>query len=195
MSDTQITQWETKAKTGLLRKDDSLTTIAEGLKSAMQGIFGSTLISSSGLTLESMGIKPVKDYTDKNGLYNIADDNTLTQTLQNNLEAVKELFTKNATATDVSNSGIIVKLADVVNKNVTGLSSTLMLKVGTDSYNTYNSDLAKQITSMKSQISEMEDDLTDRENKLYSKYATLESALSKLQSQQNSLSSYFAGSN
>jgi flagellar hook-associated protein 2 len=142
-----------------------------------------------------MRIKPVKDYTDKNGLYNIADDNTLTQTLQNNLEAVKELFTKNATATDVSNSGIIVKLADVVNKNVTGLSSTLMLKVGTDSYNTYNSDLAKQITSMKSQISEMEDDLTDRENKLYSKYATLESALSKLQSQQNSLSSYCAGSN
>ena len=47
MTDNQITSWETKAQTGLLRKDSDLERIASAMKSAM-----SSVMSGSGLYLE-----------------------------------------------------------------------------------------------------------------------------------------------
>ncbi|MBC2455908.1 flagellar filament capping protein FliD [Clostridium beijerinckii] len=192
MSDDEIKKWETKAQTGLLRRDSNLQDLAASMKDAMSGIFGSGLISSSGLTLESIGIQPVKDYTDKNGLYTI-DEEKLTQALSNNLDGVKELFIKNASSTDLSNAGIVPKLGDVLYTKVKKSNSVFNNLAGDDSgVSSLTNDLTKQITEMKQKISDMEDDLTDRENRLYSKYAKLESSLSELQSQQNSFSSYFS---
>jgi len=195
MKDTDITNWQNKAQTGLLRKDDDLENIAASLKDAMSGISGSDLISASGLTLEKLGIKPVDDYKEKNGTYTIADEDKLTKALQENLDGVKALFTQNYGGTDLSKAGIIPKVRDVIEKNLTKSDSVLVKKVGTEEYNTYNSELSKQITDMKNKIVEMNKDLDDREQNLYTKYSKLETALTKLQSQQSTLSSYFGSSN
>jgi len=196
MKDTDITNWQNKAQTGLLRNDSDLKDIASGLKNVMTGIFGSSVVSSSGFTLEKIGIKPAEDYKEKNGMYTVADEDKLTKALQNNLDAVKDMFTKNSTATDVSNSGIIPRLKDLIDNNLNGSKSVLGKKVGTEEYNTYNSDMSKQISDMKKKIVEMNTALNEREQNLYTKYSKLESALSKMQSQQSTLSSYFnTGSN
>jgi len=76
MTDSQITAWEKKAQTGLLRKDSDLQRIAREMKSAM-----STVISGSGLYLEKIGITPVKDYAEKNGMLTV-DESKLTTALQ-----------------------------------------------------------------------------------------------------------------
>lgn len=190
MTDTQITQWETKAKTGLLHNDSYLDELAQSMKDAMSGITGDKMVSSSGLTLEKMGIKPVEDYSSQNGLYEV-DDAALTTALENNMDAVQELFSKN-TGT-VSSSGLGKQLGDVMWNQVKKTDSTFDSLAGTENgKNALTNDLSKQITDMKKKIAEMKTDLDDRENTLYTKYAKMESALSKLQSQQSSLSSYFS---
>ncbi len=60
MSDTEIEAWEKKAQTGLLKNDSDLRRIQSAMKSAM-----SSMMSSTGLTLESIGIEPVDNYTTK----------------------------------------------------------------------------------------------------------------------------------
>ncbi len=72
----------------MLRKDNDLERIASEMKSAM-----STVISGSGLSLEKIGIAPVKDYTDKNGMLTI-DEDKLTTALEENGGDVKDLFTR-----------------------------------------------------------------------------------------------------
>ncbi|OOM77924.1 flagellar capping protein [Clostridium puniceum] len=194
MTDDQITKWETKAKTGLLRKDDTLEDLAEGMKSAMTGIFGNSLISSSGITLEKIGITPIKDYTTQNGMYEV-DEEALTKALEENFDGIKEMFIKNASSDDTSNSGIIPKLTKVLYDNVKKSDSVFKKLAGDENgVSSLTSDLSKQITEMKKKIAEMEDALTDRENRLYTKYSSLESALTKMQSQQDSLASYFTSS-
>jgi len=194
MSADQITAWETKAKTGLLRSDDNLENLAASMKSAMSGIFGSGIISSSKLTLEDIGIKPVADYKELNGTYTI-DTDKLTKALQDNFDGVKDLFVKDAASTDVSNSGVIPKLEKVLLDNVKKSDSVFNKIAGDDSgVSALTNDLTKQITEMKKKIALMETDLTDREDKLYAKYSKVESALSKMQSQQTSLSSYLGNS-
>ena len=56
MTDKQIEKWEKKAQTGLLRIDCYLTAFANDMKSSM-----TTMMSSSGLSLEKIAIKPVQD--------------------------------------------------------------------------------------------------------------------------------------
>lgn len=79
-----------KAQTGLLKNDSDLRRIQSAMKSVM-----SSMMSSTGLTLESIGIEPVDNYTTKNGMYKI-DEDKLTKALQNNAEEVKDLFTRSS---------------------------------------------------------------------------------------------------
>ena len=62
MSESEIESWEKKASTGLLRNDSDLRRIQSAMKSTM-----SSMMSSTGLTLESIGIEPVDNYT-KHGI-------------------------------------------------------------------------------------------------------------------------------
>ncbi|MCI1477734.1 MAG: flagellar filament capping protein FliD [Clostridium beijerinckii] len=186
MTDDQIKKWETKAQTGLLRKDSYLESLTSSMKSAMR------TMSDSGLDLEEMGITPVKDYTDKNGMFTI-DEDKLTKALEANPEKVKDLFLKASTSDKANDGGILSKLYNAFQASTQSTTSAIVLKAGveggvTDITSLLSKDLAKRQTA----INEMEDQLTDRENALYSKYSKLETALSQLKSQQSSLSSYFS---
>jgi len=188
MTETQIEKWEKKAQTGLLRKDDYLEEITRNMKDAM-----SSIMDGTGLSLESIGIEPVKyEYTDKNGLLKINDEK-LTKALETNFEGVKDLLIKGVTTNDAKNGGVFTKLKVAMYEDTISPSQSLLLKhVGTDtSYNSLTNEMSKNLTDMKKRVQEMEKGLQTREDGLYRKYASLESALSSMQAQQNSLSSYF----
>lgn len=189
MSDDQITKWETKAQTGLLRKDSYLESLASDMKSSMRAM------SDSGIDLEDIGIKPVKDYTDKNGMFTI-DEDKLTKALEANPEKVKDLFLKPNTTSTSKDGGILAKLQDTFQVSTQSTTSAIVLKAGVSGGVTdLTSLLSKDITNKQKKIDEMETGLVDRENSLYSKYSKLETALSNLKSQQSSLSSYFGSGN
>lgn len=188
MSDKQIEQWETKAQTGLLRKDDDLRTLADNMKDVM-----SSLMSSTGLSLERIGITPVNDYKELNGTFEI-DEDKLTAALQNNFDDVKDLFTRGYLDDDTKNAGIIPKMKELINNNFVKFDSVFNKKAATSGVYALTNEMTKQITEKKKLIAQMNEDLNDRQESLYSKYSALETAMAKAQSQQSSMSSWFGTS-
>lgn len=183
MSDSQIQKWETKAQTGLLRRDSDLQRIADNMKGAMGAT--QSLLQSSGLSLEKIGIKPVQNYQDKNGLYTV-DEDKLTTALQTNGDQIKTMFTKMPSSDTAEDGGILQKLKKVLNDETISSDSPLSKKAGFEGTATfYDNELTRQLAEEKKKIDEMTADLTDRENKLYSKYSKLESAMNSLNSQQS----------
>lgn len=182
MTEDQITAWETKAKTGLLRKDTDLQRITNAMKSAM-----SSVMSGSGSYLESIGINPVKDYTDKNGMFTV-DEDKLTKALEDNAGNVKDLFTRTKSTTD--KGGVLTQLAATLKSEFKTSTSVLSKKVGLEGMSTeYNNILSKSIYNKKLLIADLNDKFTDKETALYNKYSALETALQTLNSQQASLTS------
>lgn len=182
MTDDQITAWEKKVQTGLLRNDGDLGRIASKMKSAM-----SSVMSGSGLYLEKMGITPVKNYGDKNGIYTV-DEEKLTQALQENAANIKDLFTRASSGTD--KGGIFTQFASTFKSEFKTSTSSLSKKVGLYGTSTeYNNTLTTSIAKKKQLISHLNDSFTDKENALYKKYSNLESALQSLNAQQSSLAS------
>ncbi|MBE6086952.1 MAG: hypothetical protein E7206_02635 [Clostridium beijerinckii] len=182
MTDSQVTAWEKKAQTGLLRKDSDLERIVSEMKSAM-----STVISGSGLSLEKIGISPVKDYTSKNGMLTV-DEDKLTKALENNAGDVKDLFMRASTPTDPG--GAMTQLKSVLNDEFKKSTSSLSKKAGlvgssTESDNTLTNNIYKK----KTLISELNSKLSDKENALYKKYSNLETAMENLNAQKSSLAS------
>jgi flagellar hook-associated protein 2 len=185
MTDDQIEKWETKAKTGLIRRDSDLERITNAMKSAM-----SSVMSGSGLCLEKIGIKPVANYAEKNGTYTINEE-TLTQALEENAGNVKDLFTRAASTTNTKDKGgIFTQLASTLKGEFKSSTSSLAKKVGLDGTSTqYSNTLTKNIYAKKLLIADLNDSYTDKETALYNKYSALETALQTLNSQQASLTS------
>jgi flagellar hook-associated protein 2 len=184
MSADQIKAWETKAQTGLLRKDNDLQRITSAMKSAM-----SSVMSGSGLYLEKIGISPVKNYADKNGMLTV-DEDKLTQALEGNAGDVKDLFTRSASTTDNQKGGVLTQLKSALYSEFKTSTSSLSKKVGLVGTSTeYNNTLSLSIYNKKQSITQLNSSLTDKENALYKKYSNLETALQTLNSQQASLTS------
>lgn len=183
MSDKQIETWETKATTGLLRRDSDLQRITQGMKSAM----GATqaLLQSSGLSLEKIGIEPVRNYTDKNGTYKV-DGDKLEEALKTNADQIKTMFTKLPSSDTANDGGILQKLKKVLNDETMSSDSILSKKAGFEGTSTYlDNTLTKKLKEEQKKIDEMTKSLSDREQKLYSKYSKLETAMNSLNSQQD----------
>lgn len=188
MSDSEVELWNKKVETGIFRNDSDLTRIANEMKTAMQ-----TMMSDTGLKLEDIGISPVDDYKTKNGTLKI-DDAKLTDALENNMDAVKQLFTSSNKTTTLENGatyqsgGVISSLSDTFQKEFVYSSKSLLIqKAGTKTLS-ITSTISKELTDRQKIIDDMNEALTTRENNLYNKYSKLETALGKLYSQQNWLS-------
>ncbi|VYT90066.1 flagellar filament capping protein FliD [Clostridium butyricum] len=180
MSDSEIEAWEKKAQTGLLKNDSDLKRIQSAMKSAM-----SSLMSGTGLTLESIGIEPVDNYTTKNGTFTI-DEAKLTKALQENGANVKDLFTRPASGSD--KGGVLVQLQSTLRSEFKSSLSSLSQKIGFSGTSTENSNtLSKNIIKQKKLITELKDKYSTKETALYNKYSSLEVMLEKLNAQSNSL--------
>lgn len=186
MSESEIESWEKKASTGLLRNDSDLRRIQSAMKSTM-----SSMMSSTGLTLESIGIEPVDNYTTKNGTFKI-DEDKLSKALQNNAEEVKDLFTRSVTKDENGNvidkGGVLTQLQSVLNSEFKSSSSSLSKRIGFDGTSTASSNtLSKNITKQKKLVEQLQEKYTTKETALYKKYSNLEVMLEKLNAQTNSL--------
>lgn len=203
MSDKEIELWNTKVEEGQLYKDSDLTRITNALKESMRSV-----ISGTGLSLEAIGINPVKDYTgNKNGTFSI-DETKLTSALEDNMDSIIDLLIKYPPKELTGNekkdplklaeynkayeqSGIFYKLKDILNSEVMKSNSILSKKVGIEGTSTFtNNTLTKNISDYETKISEMKTEMARREQLLYSKYANLETIMNNYNSQQSYLLSY-----
>lgn len=172
MSDTQITQWETKAKSGLMNNDSILAGLVNKMRNAMTSFVnnGSTYNS-----LASIGITS-HSYTDQGKLY--VDEDKLRAALQNDPDGVKNLFIQ--TGTGVGNQGVIQSLSDSLNDAY----NQLVDKAGSTSGSQYDqSFLGKDLSSLQTQISDMTTLLQAKEQSYYNQYDAMQQAVQQFQSQ------------
>ena len=181
MSDEEVEKWEDKIKGSLLRRDSTLGSIIDTMRSVMTG---TTITASNGksYSLGNLGITTGTDYKEY-GLLHIKGDeddteyadstNTLQNLLNEDPDVVAEVL-----------SGITNKLYDSLNKKMssTRLSSALTF------YN--DKEMNSQLSDYKKDISDWEEKLAELEDRYYKQFTAMETAMSKLNSQQNMFTSY-----
>jgi len=208
MSDTEITSWNEKAKTGLLENDSIITNLMSNMRSTLY-----SSVSGCTNTLYSIGIT-TDSY--ENGGKLIIDSAKLKEAVEDDPQDVLNLFTQKSTtesgtsarllttdqrAARKSEAGLMWNLYDSIEDTVStstdlsGNKGTLLEKAGEtgDSSATDNS-LYKQITKYTTQLSDLETYLNDKEDSYYKKFTAMETYISKMNSQLSSFSSNFSSS-
>lgn len=181
MSDTEIEKWEEKGKSGILRRDTTLST----LMSAMTGVMSkSYTINGKNYALSSFGIKTLgilNSGKNEQNAYHIdgdADDDSTSSNTDKLMAAI---------ASDPDGvTTFFQKLAsDLYDKLGENMTSTTLRSYGTF-YN--DKEMAKEYSDYTKTISRWEEKVADIEDSYYKKFAAMESALAELQSQTSQLS-------
>ncbi|MBE7681620.1 flagellar filament capping protein FliD [Paenibacillus sp. P13VS] len=175
MKEDDITKWTEKAKSGLFKNDDILSSLITEMRSTITSQLG---------PLSSIGITTGKYY--ENGKLKI-DEKKLKEAIADNPQKIVDILQGPLSA---PNEGILDKLADKVNAALDKIS----LKAGTDKFSTdlnsiykEESVMGKRLKNYNKQIKEMQTRLTSAEERYYKQFTAMETAMSKYQSQSSSL--------
>lgn len=180
MSESEIEKWEEKGKSGVLRRDSTLSTLMSTLTLAMSKSYE---INGKSYALSSFGIKTLgimNAEKNEHNAYHIdgdedddevkANTDKLMAAIIEDPEGVTQFFQK-----------LSSDLYDNLGKQMT--STTLR------SYGTFYNDkeLENEYKEYTTTISNWEDKISEMEERYYKKFAAMESALATLQSQSSQL--------
>ena len=177
MSEKEIENWENKIKDSLLRRDNTLGSLINSMRTSLSG---SVEVNGKRYSLSSFGICTT-DYTEKGKLhiYGDADDSAgamyddkLRAALEEDPDAVMEVL--QGLSEDLYNT-----MADKMKS--TSLSSALTF------YN--DKQMSKELTTYKKELASLEDRLASLEDRYYKQFTAMEKALSNLNNSANSLAS------
>jgi len=177
MSETEVEKWEKKIKDSLLRRDDTIGSLLNAMRTALDGC---VTVDGQDYALSSFGICTTK-YTEKGKLHIYGDqddpdgmmyEDKLRKAIEEDPDKVMEVLQK-----------ISKNLYDTMGDKMKAseLSSALTF------YN--DKQITKELTGYKEQLKKEEDRLTEIEDRYYKQFASMETALSKLSSQSSSLAS------
>ncbi|WP_123053469.1 flagellar filament capping protein FliD [Clostridium sp. JN-1] len=213
MSAADITNWETKAKQGILRNDDNLQNMLNDLRSAFN-----TAVSNTGLSLgkygsNSIGIDISADYK-KPAHVDILDTAKLKEAISSKPDQILKIFTNVSTAAAETTSdgskkydpstqeykedGIFTRIKSILEKNAGNTNVTLNSSIltsyankqydysitGTGGKNT----LPDQIYEQQLAIGKITDEMSTKQEKYYQQFSKLETAMNQLNAQQSQLS-------
>ena len=190
MSDTEVEEWEKKIKDALLRRDSTLSGVANAMKEAMlathlPGVAGKNDgkdIYLSYFGIETLGYFKAKD--NEKSAYHINGDPD-DSAVKNNEEKLKK-----AIADDPDT------VIEFFKQLSTNLYNALDEKMGrtdySSSFTVYNDKLMDtELKKYESKIKTEQDKLNDYIDRWYQKFSQMEVALSKLNSKESSISSLF----
>lgn len=186
MSETQITAWEKKAKSGLLHNDSNLKQLISSMRNHMTTAVDN---GSDYNSLASIGIAS-KSYADKGKLY--IDETKLRAALQADPEAVKNLFSQSPSdATTNVKKGLVVRLYDDFQTAFTKIKD----KAGSAGSNQYDqSVIGKLMSKTYKDINSETDRLSKKESNYYKRFTAMETALNNYNSQSSYLSQSLSSS-
>jgi flagellar hook-associated protein 2 len=175
MTTDQITAWETKAKSGILRHNSDLESLMSSLKNAFYSSLGGTSKNATTIGITTAG------YFDTNAGEIVLDEDALTTALQSNSTEVIAMFTNGSSTSASSDQGLMYKLRSSLTNYTTEVKTSV---------DTATSKIDKYDT----EISDLEDKLEESADRYYSKFSAMETALSKLNSQSSFISQMFGTS-
>lgn len=189
LSEKQIEQWETKAKSGLLRQDPMLNNVLSQLRLSLSANVKGAGIDPKYDSFSKIGIT-TGEYSEKGKLY--INESKLREAISQNEGSVMELFTKVSTSTDsttkLNESGLTERLYDQINVAMTKLSE----KAGSNATIIDKSALGKVLSQIDTDISNWKTKLERIEQRYWSKFTAMETAMSKANSQSSWLTQQFS---
>ena len=188
LSEKQIEQWEKEAKVGLLRRDETISTLLSNMRSILNN--GIKVTDKDGkestFTLSSLGIV-TGDYSENGKLHILGDKddplyaaetNKLMETIESNPEVVSQVFVG-----DKENPGVGQSLYSSLAKSMARTTSSHSL--------TFYDDITldDEIKSKDEDIDKWNEKLQKLEDRYYDQFAAMEKAMAEMQQQQSYLAS------
>jgi flagellar hook-associated protein 2 len=172
MEDDEIENWQEAAKSGLLRND---TTVGNMLSTMRKAFY--TEVSGTGITAAGIGLT-TGIWSDQGKI--TLNEDKLRAALEENPDAVANVFAKTSTAADSATrfgeSGLMSRISAAMSQCTSQISSVSI------------SNLNKNISSATTALDELENRMSDEEEKYWMKMTAMETALAKLNSQNSWLS-------
>ncbi|WP_145051426.1 flagellar filament capping protein FliD [Paenibacillus xylanexedens] len=175
MKESDITAWEAKAKSGLLKNDGILNSAITSMRSLISGNMGQ--LSALGIT--------TGEYSEGGKLY--VDEDKLKNMLENNPQQVINLFQGNA---DSKSEGLFSKMSTAMTNTMQNLAN----RAGTNRFSgdltgtfTPSSVMGRRLREFDAQILTLTTRLNDAETRYYKQFSAMETAINRLQSQSSSL--------
>ena len=193
LSDDEQEKWTEYAKSGLLRNDLAISSIANSLRSCLtKSIANLGGVGSIGVILSDIGIT-TGSYTDYGKL--TVDGSKLKSAISSDPDKVLSLFTQESSVgysmynTDenktlrFSESGLMWRINDIVKSNLSavGKKGTLITLVGSPGNDFSGITVySKKLSDADENISSLEKKLSEQQDRYWSKFTYMETALSKL---------------
>ena len=185
MSEDEITEWEEKAKQGVLYNDSTVSTVMSQMRSALYTSV--TLDDGSKFGIYNLGIKTSSEWSEHGKLQ--IDEDAFDKAFENNEDAIIKLFTD-------SDTGMMKKLNSVIDGAVKSSGAantrgTLVRKAGkADSSVTTDSTIYKEMVKMQDRLKELQDRYDTKEEYWWKVFTNMETAMADLNSQTSYISSY-----
>ncbi|MEK5104420.1 flagellar filament capping protein FliD [Cytobacillus sp. FSL M8-0252] len=181
MSEKDIELWEEKAKSGLLRSDQQLSSLLSNMRmNFYTPLEGAT---SEYNQLSAIGITTTKNYLE-GGKLEINEDK-LKEALENDAEGVFNLFA--ADGDTLGEQGISRRLRDTVTQSIDALT----LKAGNGMKTNSQFTIGKNLDDINNRITELESKLADKEQRYWSQFAAMETQMQKMNEQMNYMLTQF----
>lgn len=184
MTDDQVKEWEEKIKTSLLRRDSTLSSISNTMKTDMLRSFN---INGKAYSLSSFGISTAGYFSsgdNEKGVLHIDGDS------DDSTSASNEDKLKAAIANDPD--VVISFFSQLADNLYTDLGKKMQGTAMRSTFKVYNDkEMAKEYSDYTTKIKDKETEISTWEDYYYNKFSKMESALATLNSQQSSLSGYF----
>ncbi|WP_188454181.1 flagellar filament capping protein FliD [Virgibacillus oceani] len=185
LSDRQQELWEEKAKSGLLRSDNTLSSALNQMRRDFYSEVDNSDIPSMFQHLASIGITTTSNYLEGGKLE--IDEAKLKSAIQEDPEAVEDLFT--ADSSSYEQKGILQRLTESVNNVMDRITE----KAG-NSFQTENQyTMGKSLEDMDERIEAFEDRLAQVEDRYWRQFTAMEQAIQRMNSQSMYLMQQFGG--
>ena len=179
MSEKQIEQWDTKAKSGLMNKDDILGGLVYKIRNAMISKVNTGSVYNS---LSSIGIAS-QSYEDKGKL--TVNETKLRPAIQADPDGVQKLFNQIGVTSDGTN-GLLNSITD----HITQANKSLTTKAGVGGASQFDqSVIGKLLTGYETKISTGSNKYYQMESKYYKQFAAMEKVMQKYNNQSSWLNS------
>ncbi|MEW9109705.1 MAG: flagellar filament capping protein FliD [Cytobacillus gottheilii] len=176
LSDDEIEKWEEKARSGLLRNDQTLSSLLNQMRMDFY-----TPVAGEGDSmfnqLSAIGITTTANYLDGGKLQ--INEEKLKEALEKDADGVYNLFAADGPTS--SEQGIARRLRDSLSNSIT----TITQRAGNGMQTNSQFTLGKNLDEINSRITDMEARLTEKEDRFWKQFTAMETAMQRMNDQMN----------
>ncbi len=189
MKEDEITLWESKAKSGMLKGDSIIDKALADMRTAM---IGDVSVNGKNMNITQIGIT-TGAYSEKGKL--VLDETKLRAALESNPEDVYALLGQTDTSTKTeftSKDGLFNRLKKIDNVALNSMyekAGTSLISSDLTTSFMVSSQMGDQLRDFETRITEMNKRLTMKETQYYKQFTAMETAMNKYNSTSSSLTS------